>query len=246
MYPDWDLKKFFGSALNEECCSSTAFSRRFPSPLGVPLIQFDAPDGVKEADQARSRRKTQRWVRGLRDCARMARQLDGVRPVSVMDREADFFELFDVCRQLGTVDLLVRTRHNRRVGPGQKTPKLFDGLRAAKPQARTARVALRWRRLRLPPPSKGPLKGCEPVDMSVVHVREEPAPAGAEPLEWFLLTSLEVRGERDADRLLEWYRLRWRIEDWHRVLKSGCKVTDLGLRRSDRIERAATIKAVIA
>ena len=241
-------------------------------PPGVPLIQFDAPDGVKEADKPRSKRKTQRWVRGLRDCARMARQLDGVRPVSVMDREADFFELFDVCRQLGTVDLLVRAKHNRRVGPGKKTPKLFDGLRAAKPQARrklavmrsserlstrqqkasplrparTARVALRWRRLRLPPPSKGPLKGCEPVDMSVVHVREEPAPAGAEPLEWFLLTSLEVRGERDADRLLEWYRLRWRIEDWHRVLKSGCKVTDLGLRRADRIQRAATIKAVIA
>ena len=241
-------------------------------PLGVPLIQFEAPDGTKEADKSRLKRRTQRWVRGLRDCAAMAAQLDGVRPISVMDCEADIFELFDACRRLGTVDLLVRAKHNRRVGPGKKTTNLFDGLRAAAPQARrkiavmrssdqpstrrqkgsplrparTARVAVRWRRLRLPAPSEGALKGCEPMDVSVVHVREEPAPAGPEPLEWFLLTSLEVSGARDTDRLLEWYRLRWRIEDWHRVLKSGCKVTDLGLRRGERIERAVTIKAVIA
>ena len=241
-------------------------------PLGVPLIQFEAPDGTKEKDKPPARRKTQRWVRGLRDCAAMAAQLDGTRPVSVMDREADFFELFDACRQLGAVDLLVRAKHNRRLARHKRTPKLFDGLRAAPAQARrqiavlrssarlstrrqkasklrparTADVALRWRRLRLPAPAKGVAKGREPVDLSVVHVWEQTAPEGEEPLEWFLLTSLEVSGERDADRLLEWYRLRWRIEDWHRVLKSGCKVEYLGHRRGERIERAVAIKAVIA
>ena len=239
-------------------------------PLGVPLIQFEAPDGRKEKDKPPARRKTQRWVRGLRDCAAIAEQLDGVRPVSVMDREADFFELFDECRRLGTVDLLVRAKHNRRLA--RKQPKLFDGLRAAPAQARrmipvmrssarrgtrrqkaarlrparTAEAVLRWRRLRLPAPSGSVAKGRDPVDLSVVHVSEEPAPQGAEPLEWFLLTSLEVSGEREADRMLEWYRLRWRIEDWHRVLKSGCKVEYLGHRRGERIERAVTIKAVIA
>ncbi len=45
---------------------------------------------------------------------------------------------------------------------------------------------------------------------------------------------------------MEWYRLRWRIEDWHRVLKAGCKVEYLGHRRGERIERAVTINAVIA
>ena len=46
--------------------------------------------------------------------------------------------------------------------------------------------------------------------------------------------------------MLEWYRLRWRIEDWHRILKSGCKVEYLGHRTAERIERAVTIKPVIA
>jgi hypothetical protein len=65
-------------------------------------------------------------------------------------------------------------------------------------------------------------------------------------LEWFLLTTVGVRSSREAKQVLEWYRLRWRIEDWHRVLKTGCKVEYLGHRSGDRIERAVTIKAVIA
>ncbi len=239
-------------------------------PLGVPLIQYEAPDGKAEKGKPLEERKTQRWARGLRDCAALAARLGGARPVSVLDREADVFELFDEQRRLSTVDLLVRAKHNRSLGKG--VPKLFDAVRAAPAQARRtihvlrssarrgtrrqaaselrearqAEVALRWRRVRLPAPGKGAGLGREPVELSLVHVWEESAPAGAEPLEWFLLTSLEASSERQAERVLEWYRLRWRIEDWHRVLKSGCKVEYLGHRRGERIERAVTIKAVIA
>ncbi len=55
-----------------------------------------------------------------------------------------------------------------------------------------------------------------------------------------------MRTRADAERILVWYRLRWRIEDWHRVLKSGCRAEHLGHRRGERIERAVTIKAAIA
>ena len=79
-----------------------------------------------------------------------------------------------------------------------------------------------------------------------MHIHEPEPPDGVKPLEWFLLTSLPVASDRDAERILKWYRLRWRIEDWHRVLKSGCKVEYLGHRTGDRIERAVTINAVIA
>ena len=79
-----------------------------------------------------------------------------------------------------------------------------------------------------------------------MHVWERAAPEGVEALEWFLLTTLPVASLADAEQVLEWYRLRWRIEDWHRMLKSGCKVEYLGHRTGQRIERAVTIKAVIA
>ena len=55
-----------------------------------------------------------------------------------------------------------------------------------------------------------------------------------------------VASARDATRIVEQYRLRWRIEDWHRILESGCKVEFLGHRTGERIERAVTVNAVIA
>ena len=91
-----------------------------------------------------------------------------------------------------------------------------------------------------------PDKAAAAARLNLVHVREEAQPEGAERLEWFLLTTLAVQSRQDAERVLEWYRLRWRIEDWHRVLKTGCKVEYMAHRTGEWIERAVTIKAVIA
>ena len=235
-------------------------------PLGVSQIQYEAPDGQAQKGKPLEERKTMRWIRGLQDCAALAEQLEGVRPVSVMDREADVFALFAEQRRLGTVDLLVRAKHNRSQGKG--VPKLFDAVRAQEAQARmeihvgrlsarrgsrgqkgsearaerVAQVGLRWKGVEL----RAPEGGEAGVKLNLVHVLEETEPEGAERLEWFLLTTLGVETRQEAERVLEWYRLRWRIEDWHRVLKAGCKVEYLGHRTGERIERAVTIKAVIA
>ena len=63
-------------------------------PLGVPQIQYGAPDGQAERGNPLEQRQTMRWIRGLRECAELGGQMEGVRPVSVMDREADVFALF--------------------------------------------------------------------------------------------------------------------------------------------------------
>ena len=49
-------------------------------PLGVPHIQYEAPDGAAEKDKPPEERKTQRWVRGLQDCDRLARELGRCAP----------------------------------------------------------------------------------------------------------------------------------------------------------------------
>lgn len=61
-----------------------------------------------------------------------------------------------------------------------------------------------------------------------------------------LLTTLAVNSVEQAEQVLARYRLRWRIEDWHRVLKSGCKVELQAYRTSGRLRRTITINAVIA
>ncbi len=238
------------------------------SPQGIPLgllqIQYEAPDGQAQRGRPLEERKTFRWVRGLRECAQVAGQLAGTQVVSVMDREGDVAALFAEQRRLAGVELLVRAKHNRSLGAGQ--PQLFEWMRQqaaqgrvqiqvqrssqrrgtrqqkAKPlrEARTAQAELRWQTVELPCGRQAALR------LQLVHVWERSAPDGVEALEWFLLTSLEVASQADAEQVLQWYRLRWRIEDWHRILKSGCKVEYLGHRTGERIERAVTIKAVIA
>ena len=91
-----------------------------------------------------------------------------------------------------------------------------------------------------------PDKAAAATQLNLVDVREEAQPERAERLQWFLLTTLAVQSRQDAERVLEWYRLRWRVEDWQWVLKTGCKVEYMAHRTGERIERAATIKAVIA
>jgi hypothetical protein len=80
----------------------------------------------------------------------------------------------------------------------------------------------------------------------VIHARETTTPDDAEPLEWFLLTTIAITDAQQAAECLHWYCLRWRIEDWHRVLKSGCRIEELQHETADRLRRAIAIKMVIA
>ena len=235
--------------------------------LGVPQIQFDAPDGQAERDKPLQERETMHWMRGLRECGQLARRLPGARVVSVTDREGEVFALFAEGRRLHSegVELLVRARHARSRGEGRR--KLFEHIRAQQAQvelqidvarssarrgtrreankalrkARRAKAELRWKRVEIrDPEGRG-----QAHRLQLVHVWERSAPAGKKPLERRLLTSLEVGCQQDEERVLDWYGLRWPIEDWHRILKFGCKAEYLGRRTGERIERAVTIEAVI-
>ena len=236
--------------------------------LGVTRIEYDRPDGQAETGRPLEERKSARWLRGLRDSSQLLSELDGVRGVSVMDREGDFFALFAERERLGNIDILVRARYNRALGSG--LPKLFDTVRASPVQdhfemdvlrasarkaagtqkkkalreARVARMALRWCEVSLPATEE---HTAAPITLSVVQaVEERPAGDGIKPLEWILLTSLPVRTAGDAHDILTWYRFRWRIEEWHRILKSGCKIEESKFGTCDGIERMITINGVIA
>ncbi len=239
-------------------------------PLGVPRIEFDCPDGKADKDKPAQRRTSARWLRGWRDSATLAASAPGTRTVSVMDREGDMAALFCERQAAGGTHLLVRARHDRVFPDGQS---LFarvrnapvDGTheiridrassrRAARGQkgfagreARRATAALRWQEIEMPVPTRerGRL-GTEPLRLVAVHVHEPAPPAGAEAVEWLLLTTLPVADRRAAVEVLDLYALRWRIEDWHRILKTGCDVEKTAHNTAERIKRAVTLNAVIA
>ena len=70
-----------------------------------------------------------------------------------------------------------------------------------------------------------------------VLVREMNPPEGVEGLEWLLLTTLAVLNFDQACEIIRYYTLRWLIERFHFVLKSGCALEDRQLRTADRLQR---------
>lgn len=109
--------------------------------------------------------------------------------------------------------------------------------------ARTAQVVLRWAAATLAPPQGCPL---DPVKAWAVWVSEVDPPAGAEPLDWLLLTSVPAHSLADAQERVAWYRVRWPIEVWHHVLKSGCAFEQRHLASAANLTCALALYDVIA
>ncbi len=68
-----------------------------------------------------------------------------------------------------------------------------------------------------------------------VHVVETAPPGGEAPAEWRLLTTLDVRTAKDAAETVGFHLQRWRIEDFFRALKSGCRTELLLFRTAVRL-----------
>ncbi|KKL52314.1 hypothetical protein LCGC14_2286700 [marine sediment metagenome] len=105
--------------------------------------------------------------------------------------------------------------------------------RRAKMEVRAARVTLRapWRHDRK----------LADISINVVLVSEVDPPAGDTPVEWILLTSLPIDKVKQVLTIIQYYCVRWMIEVFFRVLKSGCRVEE---RRFEHIDRALSCLAI--
>ena len=80
----------------------------------------------------------------------------------------------------------------------------------------------------------------------VVLAKETNAPDGVDALEWMLLTNVPVESFEQARERIDWYKLRWHIENFHKVLKSGCNIELCRLESAERLERYITLFSIIA
>jgi hypothetical protein len=86
----------------------------------------------------------------------------------------------------------------------------------------------------------------EPVWVWAVYVTEENPPPGVTPLEWMLLSNIEVADFKTAVERIEWYVLRWLIEIYFKILKSGCRVEQTLLASGERLKRYLALISVVA
>ncbi len=194
--------------------------------------------------------------------------------LTVADREADLYEVFALAYLL-SADWLIRARHDRKLQGDEgrllqaveRAPisvcTLVDLVRTDERIARRAKLSVRFCEVVLVPPRRavGALaewweqhpevahlapERLEPVRVGVVLVDEVGAPAGEKPLRWLLLTSLSVKTAEEALAVIGYYRLRWLVERYHFVLKSGCQIERLQLETAERLRRALAVYSEVA
>lgn len=183
---------------------------------------------------------------------------EGTQVISIGDSESDIFELFNHARSLKT-DLLIRAAQNRSViepevgllwsvlgsRPVAGHFKVQVPARKNEPK-REATVSVRFDPVTLKAPGHLRTK-MEDIPFYAVLVQEEfPPPGVAKPLCWLLLTTVPVLSLADALERVQWYRLRWQIEVYHKILKSGCLVEKTQIATAERLRPFLAIFGIIA
>ena len=196
-----------------------------------------------------------RWIEGYRRICDWQRTLPQTRLVYLADRDSDLFELFEE-GQSGEADWLIRSSQDRALVDGgllwttmQEAEVLgtqeFDLPASAQRAQRHVVQTLRVARLKLRPPYR-PDKKLPVVEVTAILACEEAPPEGVEPIEWLLLTNLDVENAEQAQEKVQWYVCRWQIEIYFRILKSGCRVEELQLQERDRLEVALALYMIVA
>ncbi len=231
-------------------------------PLGLLDVQLWARDPIeagkkhKRHDLPIEQKESAKWLRSYEAAAAVQQQCPKTKVVSVGDREADVYELFALARSRDDhPELLIRAEHNRRVNEEQ--PYLWEHLeqqsladelvllvgRTKTRKERQATLEVRYAPVELRPSTGKRLKN---VQLWAVLAKEVDTDEGVEPLEWMLLTTMEVATIEQALRMLEWYSKRWGIETFHKVLKSGCRIEERRLATVARIENCLALDLVVA
>jgi len=117
-------------------------------------------------------------------------------------------------------------------------------LENASGEVSVAKLDLRFCRMPVHPPI-GKQKRYPTLSLTVLHARERKRPKDRERIEWKLLTDLDIDDVEGAVEKLNWYAQRWKIETFHKILKSGCNAEKTKLRTAERLTKLLAINCIL-
>lgn len=211
-------------------------------------------------------KESMRWIESLIK-SNDAMDSTGTEVITVCDREADMYDFFAAAYHNKSL-VLVRAAQNRKINQlhshsRHKNETLWNFIKSLSSQgqiqvevpkknnqiSRVATLDLHFGSFIMNPPRNNIRNRAEElpdVNLQVIYVIEKHPPKGAEALEWVLLTNLLIKNFNQAIEKVRWYCLRWRIETFHKILKSGLRVEDCRLGTAKRLMRYLTVMSVIA
>jgi len=177
-------------------------------------------------------KESYRWVEALTTVESLVSK--HTRAVHIFDREGDITEVFEQVRQLQHTGVLVRAAHNRSLDSDSERlwskmeaqpislEKEIELPKTCKRSARKAKLSVRFCPVNLRTPYR--FDNRDPLLVYAVYATEVDCPEGETPVEWMLLTTEVVADIQTASTILRWYSYRWRVEEYHKIFKSGCQV----------------------
>ncbi len=220
------------------CCGKNLWNRepkQKPPAHETPYQkkQRQAQARIAARERPFEQKESYRWVEALKTVEAEVSE-SSIRVIHVFDREGDISEVFDQVRQLKHTGVTVRAAHNRSLD--QDSQRLWTKLEAQpirfeqeidlpetrERPARKARLAVRFCPVELRTPYR--FDNRDPLKVYAVYATEVDCPEGVSPLDWMLLTTEVVADVETSATILRWYSYRWRVEEYHKILKSGCQV----------------------
>jgi len=231
--------------------------------LGLRMWQRpEEPVAQERARKPIEEKESYRWRESYQLAGEVQQRCPTTLVVNIADREGDIQECFVEARRREAADraeFIIRAKCNRRLTMGHHQSYLWPEMQNTRPLGsctvevahqrdrapRQATLAVATRRVtfagarrcggRLPP-----------VEVSVIYAQECRPPKGEEPVEWLLLTSLPVADFPSACTVVHWYRARWEIELFFRVLKQGCQIEQLRVQTKPRLVNALAVYLIVA
>lgn len=206
-------------------------------------------------------KESHRWLSHYQTACEIQKMHPDTHIVSIADREGDIHEWFQLAQEMpeaSQTSYIIRAKSNRRVdlGDGDYTT-LWDRFHGAPPlgqyalevpakenqAARTAVLHVYTKEVTF---VGRQCTNKTAVELHAVYVKEKHPPKGVDRIEWMLLTNLNVDDFGNAETIIEWYRSRWEIEIFFKVLKNGSQVEQLRLETKKRMLNAIAIYLLIS
>lgn len=232
-------------------------------PLGLLSIKFWTRKNFKGTNALKRKinptripiqeKESFRWLENLRQATAQVKH--PANCIHIADREGDIYELFASAEELGT-KFLVRTCVNRLAEDGRTTIESLMKREAVKGVCEVdvrdqdgnkdrATLAIKYKALRVRPPL-GKQEDWPDLSVTVIYATEISKPRRRERIEWKLVTNLPVRSQHGALEKIRWYAMRWKIETFHKILKSGCRVEQSKLRATERLSKLIAVFCILS
>jgi hypothetical protein len=211
-------------------------------------------------------KESYRWIESIHHTQQNFKDRPA-RVVTIADREADIYDLFQRAQEINAL-LLIRANFNRKINKESTNATntgelLWTFMKNKDAQAeitvmipeqeknpsREAHCTVTFSAFTMHPPQRHGGRSShrqQSLSLYAMYLVEKNQPSGVEPIEWMLLTNIAIVTAEDAVEKISWYCLRWKIEIFHKILKSGLKVEDCRLSTSERLIRYLAVMSIIA